>query len=115
MKAYEHCSLSAGVRHQSSSSPEEADRKHGQGVHSREAERTAGLSGLYYPAPTALQRSACQEVPGPKQLFFQLYRFVSSSSPTDYFQLVSFRGGNSNTVCAAERRLKMKFTEEAKS
>lgn len=67
-------SLSPGVWHQSPSSSQEANRKHGQGVHSREAERTADLSGLNYPAPPAFQLPVCQEVPGPQQLLCQLHR-----------------------------------------
>lgn len=66
------------MRHQSPSPTEEADRKHGQGVHSREAERTADLSGLHYPTSLALQFPACQKVSGPQQLLGQLHRFVPS-------------------------------------
>lgn len=67
-----------GVWHRSPSSSEEADRKHGQRIHSREAERAADLSGLHYPASHALQFPACQEVPRPQQLLSQLHRFVPS-------------------------------------
>lgn len=84
--------LSSGVWHQSPTSSQEANWKHGQGVYSREAERTAGLSGFNHPASHAFQLPDCQEVPGSQQLLCQLHRCVFSSSLRDYFQFLSFRG-----------------------
>lgn len=63
-----------GVWHHSPSSPQEANRKHGQRIHSGEAERTAELSGLNYPAPSTVNLTDGQEVPGPQQLLCQLHR-----------------------------------------
>lgn len=74
MNRFLSLSLSLGVWHQSPSSSQETNWKHGQGVHSREAERTADLPGLNYPAPSAFQLPVCQEVPGPQQLLCQLHR-----------------------------------------
>lgn len=63
-----------GVWHQFLSSSQEADRKHGQRIHSREAERTAGLPGLHYPESPGLHLSDRQEVPRPEQLLCKLHR-----------------------------------------
>lgn len=76
-----------GVRHQSPSSSQEANWKHGQGVHSREAKGTADLPGLNYPAPLAFQLPVHQEVPGPQQLLSQLHRSAPSSSLRDDFKV----------------------------
>lgn len=64
----------AGVWYHSPSSTQKAHWKHGQGVHRREAEGAADLSGLNYPASLALQLLVCQEVSGPQQLLCQLHR-----------------------------------------
>lgn len=67
-------SVPPGVWHHSPSSTQEANWKHGPRVHRREAERTADLSGLNYPASLAIQLLVCQEVSGPQQLLCQLHR-----------------------------------------